>query len=210
MSTRRKLKRKGRDKAAAAGKNFASRTSAERFKTPGSEKLWSALLGWPDGRLVRMWLLDAVHDGVRERAAPEAVVKAFAARRADLAKELSPDDVAKALELWRDAGEGDQTHFHYLAALMERLGLSATGAEELAADWKAWTSLSVASPAHKALLASLAQAEQAAAMLLETTQSESVRSAMTVLRGLFLGLAYGDAQALRNLQDASEVVSRPE
>ncbi len=209
MSTRRKLKR-SQQKRAGGGSDFASRSSAERFKTPGSEKLWAALLGWPDSRIVRMWLLDAVHDGMRHQTPPADVVEAFAARRPDLALLLTPDDVAKAIELWGSATADGAAHFHYLSALLERLGLSEVGAEELASDWKVWTGLGAASPAHKALLASLAQAEQAAALLYETTQSEPVRSTMGVLRSLWLGLAYGDAHTLKSLQTASQVISRPE
>jgi hypothetical protein len=209
VSTRRKLKRT-QQKRSGGGSDFASRTSAERFKTPGSEKLWAALLGWPDSRVLRMWLLDAVHDAVRLQSAPGAAVESFAARRPDLATSLSADDVAKAMDLWANAGAEEAGHFHYLSALLQRLGLSEVSAEELAADWNVWTGLGKASPAHKALLASLAQAEQAAALLHETTQSEPVRSTMGILRSLWLGLAYGDASTLRSLGDAAQTITRPE
>ncbi|MEZ4225462.1 MAG: hypothetical protein R3B13_31205 [Polyangiaceae bacterium] len=207
MSSRRKLQRKARE-SRRESKDGRAKSSSERFKQPGSEKLWIALLGWPDSRVVRMWLLDAVHDALLGDGTGQDVQRTFAARRPDLAPELSPEELDKCLELWRDAGSEGALHFHYLAALMERLGLGDTPAESLGADYRIWISLAQASPAHKALLASLAQAERAATLLFETTQSEPVGASAVLLRSLWASLAYGNTHALGNVRHAAAALTK--
>jgi hypothetical protein len=69
MSAKRKLKRSTRSKVTTAESGadkstLRRQTSDERFKKPGSEKLWEALLGWDELRLRRIWLIQAVHDAL--------------------------------------------------------------------------------------------------------------------------------------------------
>lgn len=210
MSTKRKLRRaagkQGGGKDAAA---LRRQTSTERFAKTGSEKLWSALLGWSGERQIRAWLMDAVHDAVRDQVPAERAVKQFATRRPDVAEKLKEADIATAIDLWREAGDeaDDGTQFHYLAALCGRLGLGEPSAEELSADWRIWTSLALASGPHKLLLASLAQTEQAAIALGQITQSQPAASVMLLTRAMWSALAYGDEATLRRLKEMSEEFS---
>lgn len=221
MSTKRKLRR-AREARVAQGQKAAPRydrevlrrrTEAERFKTPGSDKLWLALLGWDDARRSRAWLMQAIHDGVRaseggsSNVAP-TVIAQFAVRAAAVAPRLDVERVRAAVELWasgRDENrpKNPEPHWHYIATLVRDAGLGDVEAEALQDDWETWTSLELASAPRQGLMDALAQTERAAAALHATTRSEPVEAVAHVARLAWAALAYGDEDLFARLRDLS-------
>ena len=214
MSHNRKLrraqqKRTGRTPAVARPTtgNVAVRhqLEEERFKTPGSEKLWTALLGWPGERVERMWLVQAVHDGGQRAegatADAAAVVRQLAARVPEAAARLDEAALATAVELWARVGEGPDAApaWQYIANLGARVGLGETSAEALEQDWNIWTNLTLAAAPRQALLEALAQTERAALALSELTRSEPVEGVANFARIAWTALAYGDEDTFERL-----------
>lgn len=197
MGAKRKALRRGRKGRALAPPS--GETASVRFRKPGSEKLWTALLGLSGAGLVRVWLLDAIADAAAEGKRGRDAVEAFAARRPDLADRLVTSDFDAAVSLWADAASGSRAHLHYVAELVGRLGLGSVSAEQLAEDHRIWTGLAGAAPAHKELLDALARAEQAALRLHAATRSEPVLGVLTTLRTLWAAAAYGDASTLAHV-----------
>lgn len=204
MSSKRKFSRAqaGRGKGAPAPDTAKSRMelrkelAEERFKKPGADKLWIALLGWEPERVERIWLIQAIHDAARKQERgqdPGSVPK------------LSAAELDKCVDLWLASGDEfvpDQPapKWHYLAASFERLGLGEASGEELQNDWEAWTSLRIAAPLRNALMTTLGQSEQAAVALHGMTGSENVSAIVNVTRLLWSALAYGDARAFEKLR----------
>jgi hypothetical protein len=214
MSHNRKLrraqqKRTGRTPAvtrpAASPIRARHQLEEERFKTPGSEKLWTALLGWPAPRIERMWIAQAVHDGARraEGATPDAstVLRQLAARVPEAAARLDEAALATAVELWARVGEGPDAApvWQYIANLGARAGLGETTAEALEQDWNVWTNLTLAGAPRQALLEALAQTERAALALGELTRSEPVEGVANFARIAWTALAYGDEDTFERL-----------
>jgi hypothetical protein len=177
-------------------------TAAQRFKKPGSDKLWSALLGWQRERLARIWLAQVVHDAARdkERGALDAAhaLREFAERFPEV--RLGPDDVSTAAELWLASGDAYDARepapkWTYLKNLASRLELGDVSAEDFQDDWEIWTSVALAAPVRKTLMEALGQAEQAAMALGKGSRSDNVEAVANVLRALWVALAYGDEAA---------------
>jgi hypothetical protein len=184
-------------------------TAAERFKKPGSDKLWQALLGWPPERGARIWLAQAIHDAARTKSDADAAIGAFATHAPEAAKKLDQDAVKQAIDLWLASGDGYDAadpapKWHYLATLAQKLALGTATPEELQDDWEAWISLPLAGPWHKALLTILAQAEQAAVGLGELTRSDRVAGVVNLTRAMWAALAYGDDASLELAKRAGD------
>ena len=206
VSNKRKLRRAQAQYAAPAAPPGKSRdalrkqTAKERFAKTGSEKLWTALLGWAPERLGRIWLSQAIHDGARgkERGSldPGEVVNSLRARVAG-AVELDAPTAATAVDVWLASGDGYDSgdpgpKWHYLANLGAKLGLGSVSPEELQDDWEAWTSLALAAGPRAQLMAALAQAEQAAVALHGLTKSDHVNAMVNLSRAMWTAAAYGD------------------
>lgn len=177
-------------------------TAAERFKRPGSDQLWAALLGWDRERLARIWLAQVVHDSARgqERGALDAerALREFVERFPEV--QPSADDVSTAAALWLSSGDAYDARepapkWTYLGNLAARLELGDVGAEAFQDDWEIWTSVALAAPVRKTLMDALGQAEQAAAALGKGARSENVEAVANVIRALWVALAYGDEAA---------------
>jgi len=174
----------------------------DRFKKPGADKLWIALLGWDARRVERIWLIQAIHDAVRkkERGVSTAL---------DVVPRLSAQELDKCVDLWLASGdeydaEQPAPKWHYLAALVERLELGEASGEELQNDWEAWTALRIAAPLRNALMTTLGQSEQAAVALHGMTGSENVSAIVNVVRFAWSALAYGDERAFEKLRAWSD------
>lgn len=181
--------------------------ASERFQKPGSEKLWSALLGWNRERLARIWLAQAVHDAVRRDAA--TIGDELLERFPDVAARLTAEDASTAIDLWRSSGDrytaGEPApKWQYLANLCAKLDLGSVSAEELQDDWEVWTSVALAAPVRKALLDTLAQAEQMAGALAKGARSANADAVANVVRALWSALAYGDESSLARAREWSD------
>jgi hypothetical protein len=185
----------------------ADALEAERFRRPGSDKLWTALLGWDEPRRARTWLVQAVHDGARGEAASSdraaQVVAQFGRRRAEAAAELDEASVAIAVDLWRASPRDDASEpaakWQYLSNLGRRAGLGDSSPEEQRNDWLIWTRLEAASAPRIRLMNALEEAERAALELCEVTESDPAQRVAQMTRVLWSALAYGDNDAFRRL-----------
>lgn len=220
MSTNRKLRRAqkaarrdepmpaksgaGRDKA-----ELRRQTSAQRFATAGADRLWPVLLGWSTERVQRAWLLEAVHDMARA-ADPEreaaAALTALESRAPTLAHRLDLARLTRLAQAWRAVGDdyrpgAPDAHFGELARLCEDSALGSVTASDLQEDWELWTNLALAGPARTALLGTLAQTEQAALALLQTTKSDNVQAIASLARLAWVALAYADGAAFAHLRE---------
>lgn len=212
MSSNRKLRRaqqsRGAQKKAGAPRRpnrdeQRRQTAAERFKTPGSDRLWVALLGWEPERAERMWLAQSVNDAVRGDHV--AVALAAFGGRSGKADQLDEDALSTAVDLWRSSGDEDPPgepapKWEYLANLCARIGLGSPTAEDLSGDWEVWTSMGLAAPPRKLLMDSLAQTEQIAMALQEVTQSDNAAAVANVTRALWQALAYGDETTFKRVR----------
>lgn len=206
MSSKRKLRRAQAQHTAAPAPrqspDAARRQTAEqRFAKAGSDKLWIGLLGWPADRVSRAWLAQAIHDGARqkERGALDAsrVVAALEARVPSVATRLDTETAANAVEVWLASGEAYDAadpapKWHLLANLAVKLELGDTTPEAFQDDWEAWITLTLAAAPRAALMAALAQAEQAAVALHTLTKSPRLGGLVNVSRAMWTALAYGD------------------
>ncbi len=217
MSSKRKFSRAqaARSKAQAPAAADKSRTelrrelATERFKKPGSDALWVALLGWSAERVDRIWLLQALNDAAHSGQAADGVKRSLAERAPALVDRVASEDLERAIELWREAGDeytpGEPSaKWHYLSALAARNGLGEPTAEELQEDWEAWTSLRLAAPLRTAIMNALGQSEQAAVALGAMTQSENASAIVNVMRCTWTALAYGDARAFEKIRKLSD------
>lgn len=215
MSNKRKLRRAQATAESAPNRPVPSRdalrrqTSAERFAKGGSEKLWLALLGWEPQRRARIWLAQAIHDGARakERSSlsAAAVIQAFEARDAAAASKLEPFMVESGVDVWLASGDGydpsdPAPKWHFLANLCDKLGLGTASPEALQEDWEAWCSLFLASGPRAALMAALAQTEQAAIALQSTTRSARISGLVNLSRAMWSAVAYGDDASFDHLE----------
>jgi hypothetical protein len=219
MGKKRQLKRAQaqQSRSATAGKSRSDlrrQTAVERFAKEGSEKLWVALLGWNADRRGRIWLAQAVNDGARARQRDAAsfdagfVVSAFEGHVPSGAKKLDPETAATSVDVWLASGDDDEPgdpgpQWHFLANLSEKLGLGTSTPEALAEEWQAWTSLELASAPRGALMASLAQTEQAATLLHNVTKSDGVGALVNVSRAMWSAVAYGDEATFELLKRVS-------
>lgn len=213
MSSKRKLRRaQAQHVGAAPTARLPSRdalrkqTAAQRFAKAGSDKLWLGLLGWSEERRARIWLAQAVHDATIAGTDPVAELEA---RVPALAGKLAAEAAGNAVEVWRASGDGydpsdPAPKWHQLANLSTKLGLGTTTAEELQEDWEAWITLPLAAPARAALMASLAQAEQAAVGLHSLTKSARMNALVNMSRAMWTALAYGDDATFDLLTETSE------
>jgi hypothetical protein len=220
MSTNRKLRRaqKANERAGAPPvaaprkdkEQLRRQESAQRFSTPGSDRLWPVLLGWDTERVARAWLVDTLHDGARrqERAALDAgVLLAELERRVPTAVgRLVAEDVTRAASAWLESGDGyspgaPAAKWSVLAELCRNAGLGQVSPAALQEDWELWTNLGLSGQPRQALLGALAQTEQAALALLETTKSDNVQAIATLARLSWVALAYGDGQAFARLRE---------
>ncbi|MEB2312088.1 MAG: hypothetical protein OZ921_16230 [Sorangiineae bacterium] len=178
--------------------------ASERFKRPGSEALWSALLGWELARLERIWLCQAVHDAARRQDAA-LVRRELLARAPAVAERLASDESARAVELCGSSGDeyragNPSPKWHYLASVAARLGLGEPTPDELQDDWEVWTSMALAAPVRKALLDALAEAEKLAGVLAKGARSERAGAVANVTRAVWSALAYGEEPALARVE----------
>lgn len=215
MSSNRKLRRAqqsrtGQKKTAPRAPNREEQrrqTAGQRFKTPGSDRLWVALLGWDAERAERMWLSQSVNDAAQgERA---AVALAAFGTHSSAADKLDEGDFETARGLWQSSGDGYEPgepapKWEYLSNLCRKLGLGEPTADALSEDWEVWTSMSLAAPPRKLLMDSLAQTEQIAMALEEITHSDNIAAAANVTRALWQALAYGDETTFKRVRAWSE------
>jgi hypothetical protein len=224
MSTNRKLRRAQKVNERAPGKAAASprkdkeqlrrQLSAQRFATPGSDRLWPVLLGWDTERTARAWLVDTLHDAARGkeqgRLEVGALLAALERRVAGAAERLAHEDVASAASAWLESGDdyrpgSPAPKWSILSELCGKAGLGVVTPAALQEDWELWTNLGLSGQPRQALLAALAQTEQAALALMETTRSDNVQAIATSARLAWMALAYGDADAFARLrQHASD------
>ncbi len=213
MSSNRKLRRAkqaraGQKKPAGATRapnrdELRRQTAAERFRTPGSDRLWVTLLGWEAQRSERIWLAQSVNDAARGEQAPVALAAFFTHSAAG--DKLDEDTFQTAVDLWKSQDDGyhpdePAPKWEYLANLCGRLGLGEVTAEDLQEDWEAWTSMALAAPPRKLLMDSLAQTEQIAMALEELTHSDNATAVANVTRALWQALAYGDETTFRRIR----------
>ncbi len=219
MGKKRQLKRAHaqQSRSGPGGKSRSDlrrQTAVERFAKEGSEKLWVALLGWSDDRRARIWLAQAVNDGARARQrdaenfAAGFVVSAFEGHVPTGAGKLHEETAATAVDVWLASGDehepGDPApKWHYLSNLSDKLDLGTITPEAFAEDWEAWTSLELASAPRGALMASLAQTEQAATLLHNVTKSDGVGALVNVSRAMWSAVAYGDEATFEMLKRMS-------
>jgi hypothetical protein len=216
MSTHRKLRRaqkaNEREPAKPARKDkdqLRRQPSAQRFATAGSDRLWPVLLGWNTERTARAWLVDSLHDAARGREhgalEPGPVLAQLERRVPGAAARLDADDVARAASLWLESGDGYDSEapaakWSLLSELCDKAGLGQVTPAALQEDWEVWTNLGLSGQPRQALLAALAQTEQAALALLQTTKSDNVQAVATLARLSWVALAYGDAEAFARLR----------
>lgn len=221
MSAKRRLRRqqsKGKKPGAPprpgpSREDARRQTEAERFKTPGSDKLWLALRGLSSVERDRAWLLQAIHDAAQRRQSegdPDAAraIAQLAARSPSAAAGLDTDSVETATELWAADGDeyspGDPSpRWEYLANLCRRLDLGAPSANDLQEEWEAFTGLVLASVPRRALMQALATSEQAALELDAIARSDNVKAVANVIRILWSALAYGDEDTFERLKSFS-------
>ena len=224
MSTNRKLRRAQKANEREPGKPAASprkdkeqlrrQPSAQRFATPGSDRLWPVLLGWDAERTARSWLVDTLHDAARRKEQGQlevgALLAALERRVPGAAERLDHDDVVAAASNWLESGddyrpEAPAPKWTLLSELCAKAGLGVVTPSLLQEDWELWTNLGLSGQPRQALLAALAQTEQAALALLQTTRSDNVQAIASSARLAWMALAYGDADAFARLrQHASE------
>jgi hypothetical protein len=186
--------------------------SAQRFATAGSDRLWPVLLGWDTERVARAWLVDTLHDAARRQEQgvlePDALLAQLELRVPGVASRLDAADVTHASGAWLLSGDdyapdAPAPKWSVLSELCLKAGLGHVVPAALQEDWELWTNLGRSGQPRQALLASLAQTEQAALALLETTKSENVQAVATLARLSWVALAYGDADAFARLREQS-------
>jgi hypothetical protein len=215
VSSNRKLRRaqqsRGVQKKTAARapsrEDLRRQTALQRFKTPGSDRLWVALLGWDTPRAERMWLAQSVNDAAQGEHTAGALT-AFGTRSA-AGEKLDESSFETAIGLWKSSGDDYQPgepspKWEYLANLCGKLGLGGPTADDLSGDWEAWTSMSLAAPPRKLLMDSLAQTEQIAMALEEITHSDNAAAVANVTRALWQALAYGDETTFKRVRGWAE------
>jgi hypothetical protein len=183
--------------------------SSQRFATPGSERLWPVLLGWDAERTARGWVLDTLHDATRrselQPVDPGLLLAELERRVPGAAARLDADDVQRVVSSWLESeGEGESRasacQWSLLSDVCVKLGLGRVLPAALREDWELWTNLGVSGQPRQALLAALAQTEQAALALFQTTKSDNVQAIATLARLSWVALAYGDAGAFARLR----------
>lgn len=236
MAASRKLKRqrqKSEKKAQAVAQKRApekaqtldkgalrAQASKQRFARPGAEQLWLSMLGWEQARRERIWLCEALHDGMlwkrytlaadgADEDMPEytadAMFAGFASRCPKRAEALSAEALGDVVDLWLE--EGDRfvpgtpaSRWSRVAELCEQSGLGPCSDAELEADWEVWISMAFADQPHRVLLESLRNAESAAASLNTITQSENMSALAGMFRLLWSSLAYGDETTFKRVR----------
>lgn len=219
MSTNRKLRRAQKANEREQGSPAAPRKdkeqlrrqlSAQRFATPGSDRLWPVLLGWDAERTARAWLIDTLHDAARrkEQGTLElgSLLAALERRVPGAAERLTHDDIALAASVWLESGDAYQPDapapkWSLSSELCAKAGLGGVTPALLQEDWELWTNLGLSGQPRQALLAALAQTEQAALALLQTTKSDNVQAIASAARLSWMALAYGDADAFARLRE---------
>ncbi len=211
MSNKRKLRRAQGHSPNTAARAAPSRdalqrqTAAERFSKAGSDKLWLALLGWEPDRAARVWLAQAVNDGVRTTGATP--IDALSKHAPQAAAKLDAETVESAMEIWLASGDDydasdPSPRWHFLSNLASKLDLGSTTPEAYQDDWEAWCGLTSASAPRALLMSSLAQTEAAAVALGNVTRSARIAGLVNLSRAMWTAVAYGDDATFDHLERA--------
>ena len=215
MSAKRKLSRSARSKKPDPGPtpdkaSLRHQTRSERFKRPGSERLWEALLGWDQQRLCRIWLVQAVHDAAA--GTPQALGDQLPPRLEEHAASLDAERIESAVGIWKSDSDEFRPDtatpkWHVLANWIEQLGWGTITPEALQLDWEVWISLGLAGKPRMALMQLLQQTEAASVELDRLTQSDNTKAVANVTRALWFALAYGDEETFEKIKHFSSQFS---
>ena len=216
MSAKRKLARNTRTRqkvepSALVDKQALRRqTSRERFKTPGSDQLWEALLGWDELRLRRIWLVEAIHDLSAARA--DDAPPTLPTRLSSHERSFEAERMARAVSLWASDGDdyrpdNPSPKWHFLVSWLEQLGWEPPSPEALQDDWETWTNLGLAGKPRTVLMQLLQQTEKASLDLDGLTSSDNIKAIANISRALWFALAYGDEDTFDRIRHWSEQFS---